>query len=316
MTFGARFAHVIFDFHVLKASFMAMKRYSGFTLVELLVVIAIIGVLLSLLMPSLGKARESGRAVLCLNNERQLFLANGYYAGDYMDWPAPWQDRTQYIGSLGGSEWPLLLMPYLGATTTTALDYWRSTKSHGNLEIRAGSVNLAAWGGGVVGPFGYKSAGDTSTRSNNVFFCPSTVGASNWPVEGLYSGNFGTLNAFYDYAPNGWIAGGLGADGKWYTGPTNPGWRSTHLKMSGSFSTRVSKLAFIGDAYGNGARINNTPCSRHYTTDSLPSSGKINIVFLDGHGALVPRVVHGPPVWNTLNTESVVGGSDYYMYPY
>ena len=52
----------------------------GFTLVELLVVISIIALLLSILMPSLGRAREGARAVVCGNNVRQLGMAWRLYA--------------------------------------------------------------------------------------------------------------------------------------------------------------------------------------------------------------------------------------------
>ena len=48
---------------------------NGFTLVELLVVIAIIGLLVSLLLPALSAARESGRRTQCKNNLRNLSLA-------------------------------------------------------------------------------------------------------------------------------------------------------------------------------------------------------------------------------------------------
>lgn len=52
----------------------------GFTLLELLVVISIIAVLMSVLLPSLGKAREAARRVTCGSNLRQLTLAWTSYA--------------------------------------------------------------------------------------------------------------------------------------------------------------------------------------------------------------------------------------------
>src|SRR5687767_13027469 len=52
----------------------AMKR-SGMTLVELLVVIAIIAMLMSLALPAINAARESGRRIQCANNIRNLALA-------------------------------------------------------------------------------------------------------------------------------------------------------------------------------------------------------------------------------------------------
>lgn len=54
-----------------------------FTLVELLVVISIIAILAGMLLPVLGKARESGKGSSCLSNLKQLALANIMYATDY-----------------------------------------------------------------------------------------------------------------------------------------------------------------------------------------------------------------------------------------
>ncbi len=62
------------------------KTTSNFTLIELLVVIAIIAILASMLLPALGRVRESGKISTCTNNLKQLSMACIYYAGDYGDW--------------------------------------------------------------------------------------------------------------------------------------------------------------------------------------------------------------------------------------
>jgi prepilin-type N-terminal cleavage/methylation domain-containing protein len=56
-----------------------MKR-SAFSLIELLVVVAIIGILVSILLPSLGRARASGKLAVCASNLRQLGVGVTNYA--------------------------------------------------------------------------------------------------------------------------------------------------------------------------------------------------------------------------------------------
>jgi prepilin-type N-terminal cleavage/methylation domain-containing protein/prepilin-type processing-associated H-X9-DG protein len=61
---------------------MTRKPTHGFTLIELLVVISIIALLLSIILPSLRLAKEAGKRIVCLSNEKQLALAWTLYAGD------------------------------------------------------------------------------------------------------------------------------------------------------------------------------------------------------------------------------------------
>jgi prepilin-type N-terminal cleavage/methylation domain-containing protein/prepilin-type processing-associated H-X9-DG protein len=60
-----------------------MVSVKKFTLIELLVVVAIIGILVSLLIPSLGKAREVSKTAVCLSNQKQIGVAVFNYSTSF-----------------------------------------------------------------------------------------------------------------------------------------------------------------------------------------------------------------------------------------
>ena len=63
-----------------------MKKQKTFTLIELLVVIAIIGILASMLLPTLGKARKTAQQAVCVSNFKQIGVAINMYTDDNEDY--------------------------------------------------------------------------------------------------------------------------------------------------------------------------------------------------------------------------------------
>jgi prepilin-type N-terminal cleavage/methylation domain-containing protein/prepilin-type processing-associated H-X9-DG protein len=91
------------------------KKKKGFTLIELLVVVAIIALLISILLPSLSRARELAKRSVCASNLRGIGQGQAIYANDNLEWfphhyyspnwnaadQSPSSHGVTYIGTMG-----------------------------------------------------------------------------------------------------------------------------------------------------------------------------------------------------------------------
>lgn len=98
-----------------KEELFAGEEARAFTLIELLVVLAIISLLVSILIPSLQKAKDLARTVVCMSQLRNFGLATQYYMEDFNNYYPLCMHPT-----ISGNYWHAMLGRYLGVN----VPYW------------------------------------------------------------------------------------------------------------------------------------------------------------------------------------------------
>ncbi len=174
------------------------NRTGAFTLIELLVVISIISLLISILLPALGKARAAGDRVQCLSNLRQWGVIQATYAGDFKDRlpPAKQQNYRFYEPTHGGhvnlgmlfktghAAAPALLFCPVAASGYAAVDPGR----RGHHRKDYGDIWPNIFGGISGGSYAVRTVSATYTAAN-------PVTPTNW----LHADDTASNNANYSF---------------------------------------------------------------------------------------------------------------------
>jgi prepilin-type N-terminal cleavage/methylation domain-containing protein len=132
------------------SSFLAVRKRpkSAFTLVELLVVIGIIALLVSILLPTLNRAREAARRTQCLSNLRSIGQMINMYA-------------NQFNGAI----------PIGFSTGSGSAGVYQNNYSIGRKQPSTSPTVIRYVGLGLLYPAGLMK--DVESESGRVFYCPS-----------------------------------------------------------------------------------------------------------------------------------------------
>lgn len=219
----------------------------GFTLVELLVAIALIALMIAILLPVLGRAREAAYAVQCNSQQRQIGIAIHTYSYDDRKTALPNTERWAAV-------WMIMVSPYIGHEGVTTFNNGYSQKRTDDLKLR-----------------GFHGSADSVDTRYPVFDCP---GNAKQPAGIYYAGTYG-YNLTISSPDQG--SGSTSASAKAI--------RLLKQRTMDSLKSVPSNLYLIGDngQYSTEGWSQATSAANPLSARPRHHDQKINILFADSH---------------------------------
>ena len=275
-----------------RPEYHSTRRTTGFTLIELLVVIAIIAILAAMLLPALAAAKRRAQTASCLNNIKELCLADLMYEDDNQKFIQP--NDSAYLGN--NSEWIGPMIDYSSKVTNVILCpvAGRPAPTGSTISLGAGNANGTAdhsyiRGGLSGGTSGLTSIGGSYACNGWLYVGANGKGAGDGPDD--IETPHGVTDPAWYYANSAAMTRASETpffmDGPWVdTWPAENDGPAKNL-YTGYYGAHANEMGRITIARHGDVNPSAAPRNDTASWQLKAPPGALNMGFGDGHAALV-----------------------------